>query len=535
MKLINLCLVALLLSINSAYASGTEFSEPIEIVSGEGWNKVLQTSNGNTLLFHFQLRKALLVKVFDKSRKEIASEKFLGKVIEIGDMDLSELHGIYEIGNEAVVFISQPVYNNNTLIALRFNTQTGKIIKEQTLLTSPNFKARNTYSVIRNISAGGYAVFCMKDLEANFEEKLRMVVFDDSHNKLKEVPVEINTKDYDFVEHVSTDAGSDGTYTVTLTCKKIIHYPDDIDRFFAVCHLPKESNVFSIVLTKLPANVAPYFSMYTHNDFSNKLNLFVVNAQTQYYRHGLNTRSQIVYTPMLLMYQKQNIAGMSYKAINHLMANKYLKDNTDSTRSIDPIPTRVYTNRYGLTTLISEENELNVIVKNAVTSHTMIGSIAVTLIDEAGNEVWSVVLPKKQFVRTPITIYDLYQRGTLAKLFRRYDASSDWIYQFLSYNSVMNTSGTCYIIHNDLHANKNKTIAEVADSMYSISNVNRFEKTNAICYRITKKREVTKFDLFGTSSKDVSYAAMIEGSDYNEQTQTYSSVVLHRLADKYVL
>ena len=529
-----LAVLSLLLCTNTVYADKVELSEAIDMPN-TGWNKVLQVSNGNTLLFHFEPRKSILVKVFDKDRKEVASEKFLGKTFDCGDLELSEFNGLYDINGEAALFFTQSILNNNTLMLLRFDAQTGKIIKEEALVRSPSFKARNTYSVVRNTVKGGYAVFCMKDLEANFKETLKLLVFDEKHTMAHEVPVPISMDDYDFVEHVSTQCGNDGSYVVTLTYKKIIHFPNDIDRFLALCYLPDGSTAFSSVATKLPANTAPYFSMYTYNDFGGMLNLFLVNAMTIYYKNGLQTLTREVYEPFMLMYNKADISSMKYTGISHKMANKYLQDQTgDTTTFIAPIPMTAYTNKYGMTTLISEENVLKLRIKNITTNRTLIGHIVVTTMNDMGEETWSVILPKKQFVENVLTSYDLHNREKSARLFRRADPNSDWLYQFVSHKSFMSPKGDCYVLYNDLPSNDHKNLASGVDSMYSNSADKNYESTNAIFYKITKKREVSKSNLCNTSENGFLYPAMIEAGNFNEQTQTYSTIVLERSGDGYI-
>lgn len=533
MNLRYLSLIAFMLCTFALQAANYELSNELDF-SKEGWNKVLQTSDGNTVLFHFEHNKSVLVKVFDSTRKEIASEKFMGKVIDLAQLEESELHGVYEFGSEAVIFISQFILNNHTLVALRFNTTTGKIIKEQKLVSSPSFKARNSYSVVRNTSAGGYAVFCMKDLEANFKETIQLLVFDENHNMTQEVPVTIDTKEYDFIEHVSTNVGEDGAYVVTLTCKKIIHFPDEIDRYLALCYLPKGAKLFNNVITKLPESFYPYYTMYTYNPFAEKLNLFLVNAQTLTYKYGLETRSEVIYNSVMLMYPAINLGSLSFETIAHKHANKYLQEETDTTQYIKPIPTRVYTNKYGLTTLISEENELKLKFQNQVTNRTLIGNVTITQINDEGKELWATILPKKQFVENALTVYDIHKRGTYTKLFRRYDPTSDWIYQFVSYKSIMKPNGDCYIIFNDLNSNRDNTISTGVDSMYSRSTTKNYENTNAVIYKVTRKREVTKENVFDTPDSTTNYAAMIEGSDYNETTQSFACVLLCREGNKYI-
>lgn len=314
MKIFNLLLLFLVVAFTNAGARNYELSEKIDI-SQVGWDKVLQVSNGNTFLFHFDARKPIVVKVFGPDRKEIASHRFIGKLVDVAALENSELHGIYEINGEAVIFISQAITNRNTLVALRFNTETGNLIKEQLLVTSPSFQRKNTYSLVRNTVNGGYAVFCMKDLVANPQETLNLLIFDDEHKMVRDIPVTIDMKEYDYTKHVSTSIGKDGGIAVFLDCIKIIHYPDDNDHFFTTCYLAPGDTAFSNVMTKLPKQIGPLYGTYTYNEFSKILNVFLVNATSIVRREGLRTLTEVIYTPFMLMYPKNNFADMKFSPI----------------------------------------------------------------------------------------------------------------------------------------------------------------------------------------------------------------------------
>ena len=100
-----LCIaVAIALFTNGQEATYT-MTEPLDI-SKAGWNKVLQMKNGNTMLFHFEPRKSILVKVFDKDHKEIATKKHPCDLIDINAFERSIFDGLVEINNEAVMLQS---------------------------------------------------------------------------------------------------------------------------------------------------------------------------------------------------------------------------------------------------------------------------------------------------------------------------------------------------------------------------------------------------------------------------------------------
>lgn len=67
-------IISLFSLVAQAQTTSFRISDPIDLPI-EGWNKTLLMHNGNTILFHFERRKPILVKVFDSTGKEIASSR----------------------------------------------------------------------------------------------------------------------------------------------------------------------------------------------------------------------------------------------------------------------------------------------------------------------------------------------------------------------------------------------------------------------------------------------------------------------------
>ncbi len=173
-----------------------EMSAPIDIPLA-GWNKVLQCSNGNTLLFHFEPRKGIIVKVFDASRKEIFSKKHICDLFDINIIDRSHLDGITEINGEAVIFATQQIENRETVLKLRFSTTNGNLIEENKFLQSESFKNNTRAFILRSASSEGYYVVC--SIPATEQGKKNYIIkqYSEQHQLLKEIPINIDSKDYD--------------------------------------------------------------------------------------------------------------------------------------------------------------------------------------------------------------------------------------------------------------------------------------------------------------------------------------------------
>lgn len=527
-----LFIIAFFAVLTNLHAQDYELSEQVNLPL-TGWNKVLQASNGNTLLFHLEARKPMTVKVFNKERKEIASVKYVGKVLDMQALERSELHGVYEINGEAVLFIGQAIYNKETLVRVCFNTETGKLTAEKPIIESQSFKKRLSFSLVRNKIHGGYAVFCMKDLVSNFTDDSFLEVFDEQHNIIRRVVYPTNRKEYDETHHVSTCIGNDGAVAVMFNCNKIINYPKISENSIVTCYLGHNDTTFTIMTTKLPQFVGTDYGMFSYDDFAKRLNVFMVGATTIVRNNGLQKIAKPIYSHFMLRYLKEDVSNMDYSAINYSLAAKQLTNMPDSNNPYRPMPMKVYTNKYGLNTLVSEDIKTNLVLNGVSTSHTYIGDVVVTQINEEGREIWSTILPKRQFIKNQLSHHSLRNRNHFTNFFRYYDPNSDWLYQFSSFNSYMTPDGNYYIIQNDHRNNFAPANPENLTPVSTYAQVG-FINTDAVYYKITKKREVTKHYVIEPPAT-ASYAAMLEGADFNEANATYSALFVENDGGKMIM
>lgn len=523
MKLLQ-TILGLLLFCSIAYSNDKVISEPIDIPL-TGWNKVLQLSNGNTILFHFEARKAIVTKMFNTEHKEISSHRYLGKHIAMPALERSEIHGIYQIGQEAVVFISQDINNRNTLVRLCFNIETGKINSEEIVIKSESFKKSLTFSLKKNNITGGYIVFCMIDLEANFKETLHLKSFDANHNLTKDNTIEFENDKYDYINHISTCIDDDGSIIVSFIAQKIINYPDVMENSIVLSFLPSDTSKPSYIITNLSSEYRPYYAQYTYNKHGRKINYFLLNALNGYIKNGLQKIPTVVYSSTFLRYNIEDFSDMKYQTFNHELAKTHMKSSDDSNATIRPVPINITTNKFGISTILSEDNIPNVLMEGKVSPYTYVGNIYVTQVNDQGKELWSTTIPKRQFLYNKLSTYSLHSRGTLKHLFRYNDPEQEWNNQFASFHSVSTDNHNRYIIYNDIA----DSLGSKTDSVFS------FSKTNAICYRIGRRRELHKEYLFDNDKKDESYACLLESSDYNAESDTYATLLMHRKDEEYTL
>jgi hypothetical protein len=186
------------------------------------------------------------------------------------------------------------------------------------------------------------------------------------------------------------------------------------------------------------------------------------------------------------------------------------------------IPVKMFTNSNGLTTIISQtcerhgELETNVLYDY----QDYLGDIIVTQTDDTGKEIWSTALPMAQYYKSNTAYLEEGQFCTGWQDQVMFGDLPEQVYnrQFLSFNTIC-IGKDIFIIVNDCNKNIRNTIYSKKDTVYG------FEKTNAFCYKIDRKKEVTKVCLYGDASDTKWFSNFIEGASFDEQRGVYASLV----------
>lgn len=522
-------LIAISVASIALHGQQTTFSEPIDLPL-TGWNKVLQTSNGNTVVFHLEPKKAIVVKIFNKDHQEVASESFIGKTIDHNLLEHSDIHGVYEIGGQAVIFLKQTVLAKETLMRLCFDTETGRIIEEEVVLASKSIAKELTFHLVHNPVSGGYAVFGMIDIGSNFKGKLYLHVFNDKHEEVQKIQIKKKTSGYDYLKHLNTSIDKKGNITISIVFRKIIKYPYIMDNDLVISHLAAGDTAFRTTETKLAKDAMPHYAMCAFDEFGHNLNYVYVDAFTADAKNGLDKSMYwIVYNSILLQYSFYDLGKMNFNMIKHQKILDMLGEatNRDSVSlTLVPIaPISFSTNKYGMSTLISEIIHEGFRLPQTGKIYANVGSIIITQINSSREEVWSTIIPKAQIAEGRLTGSVIKDRNVRKYLFREQKSYADWEQQFVSFFDTYSPRRNTFIIYNDSKKNIDAEYQYI-DTVYDCT------KAQGVLCTINRKKEVSRTLLYKQSDENKgTYSSMIESADYDEDKLIYCSLVLHQEGD----
>jgi len=549
-----------------------DISTPVGLPE-EGINKVLCMKNGYTMLFHFEINKPIIVKVFDTAHKRVANTNVSCDMLDLSMLSTSVFKGLFEVNGEAVLFFEQQNTGKHSLIRLRFNATNGMLVNETTIGKSRGLAKPMTFHVLRHKREEGYAVLYCQDAPQFKESQIHLSYYNKLHEVYRDMPLDPERKKYDYIAVVGAEAQPEGicicfglstmlvngTGTSTEATARYNHYLN-------IAYIPKDSTHAIQKTADLSTEIMPYYTNFTHNPFAGTINILMLSYRDALYRYGIEMRPTALVSSLLFKMDAQNLAG-NYSWLTNKLANKLLAEQKDTTAFFSGLPAMMTTNSNGLSTVVSESYERyintdnyarnpsfdtslsnrggllanyngglnsNPLVNTNVLSslnnntrdrlyETYLGSFCITQFDDDGKEIWGTVLPRTQYYKS---YRHYYKPADIAKRWQDQAMFNDLPpqiseRQFLSAN-VYNYRDNFYIIYNDCGKNMHNTIQSPGDTVYTSA------LSNVCYYRMNRKKEITKDYLLGEPLIKEYKSAFIEGADFDEQRGVYASLIRYK-------
>lgn len=515
MKLITLFAAILLYTIAGAQPSKIAYSNAIDIPA-TGYNKVLQVRNGNTLLFHFEPFKGIVVKVFDKSHQEIASQKHTCEIVDINTLNLADFKGLLDINGEAVLFIQQPYLSRMSLIRLRIDATTGKLLKEEVMERAPTFKNETIFYVQQFPGKDQYAVLHYKNLAFMPDEKIKISIWNGKNEKLREVAIgkpfpELTSMRYNGFKLEKNAAYASFSLYIQIA-------DGQFKQYLYSARLNENDTICALQNTEIDDRIPSYYSVFTPNDFTETENMMAMNMYTSQEKVGENKETAYFPVPYFFSYAKTDFSVSSTAVIDEDKIREKTVGMRDTMAPSAWIPLSMHTSKTGASSVFYEmQHDYFKHEKGKDFHQTYLGPVAVNILNDNGASIFSLVIPKKQVLYSLYTAEDLSRRNTTRHLFREM-AAEDHNSQFAS-TDVLPLKGSYHILVNDLVENFDK---KITDSLKAVVN---FDYSNAICYTLNRKRELTKSYLFGQPAAGEAKPCQLESAHYDETTGLYAVVM----------
>jgi len=526
-------LLVFFLSAIAAHAQVNSFdiSTPVDI-DPVGLNKVLCMKSGNTLLFHFEVGKPVMVRVFDTAHKRLAANEPYTSLLDLSTLRTFIFKGLYDIGGEAVMFIEQQNSGRHSLVRLRFNGDSGRLIEEKTMGKSKSLARPTKFFVMKNKQDESYAILYSKEVPQFRSCDLRVLYYNARHESYKEVPLVFNRKQFDYLDVTSAEALPTGI-CISLGLSKLevngtgmrLENAPVYGHHLGIFFIHKDSIRPAARFVDVTADVFPYYANATYNPFANSINLLLLSYRELVFQYGIELRPTALMGNLFFKVDGDNMAT-DYTWLTNKMANASLKQQTDTSHFFKGLPLKLLTSASGLSTVVSESfsRYRNVETKaRADVFESYFGDICVTQFDDNGRELWGAILPKSQYYKSYRHYYTAYE---LSKRWQQQEMMTDLppqVYnrQFVSCNTY-SLGSDIYIVYNDYSKNLHNSNEEPGDTVFT------FDHTNTCYYKIDKKKVVTKHYMFGAPMAKEYKTSFIEGADFDEERGVYASLIQYK-------
>jgi len=514
-KLITLFTAILLYTSANAQAFKVTYSDPIDIPA-TGYNKVLQLRNGNTLLFHLEPYKGIVVKVFDPSHKEIASQKHTCEIIDINTLNQADFKGLFDIGGEAVLFIQQPYLSRMSLMRLRIDATTGKLLKEEIVERAPTFKNETIFYVQQFPQKDRYAILHYKNQAFMPDEKIKISIWNDKNEKLREVAIDKPFPELSAMRYNGFNVEKSAVYASFSLYIQIAN--GQFKQYLYTAKLNENDSICSLQNTEVDDRIPSYFSVFTPNEFAETENMMAMNMYASEEKVGEHKETAYFPVPYFFSFAKTDFSVASTSVIDEDKIREKTIGMRDTMTPSAWIPLGMHTSKTGASSVFYEmQHDYFKHEKGKDFHETYLGHLAVNVLNDNGASIFTAVIPKKQLLYSLYTAEDLSRRQNSRHLFRE-PAAEDHNSQFGSFE-VLPVKGNYHILFNDLAENFDK---KITDSLKAVTN---FDYSNAVCYTINRKRELTKSYLFGQPAAGEARACQLESANYNESVSSYAVVM----------
>ncbi|MBS0029641.1 hypothetical protein [Chitinophaga hostae] len=504
-----------------AVTLGPDFSEP-----ADGWDKLLQLRNGNTLYLHFGKKEGLLVTVYNPQHELTVADTVHTQQWNSADLESTEIDGIYEINGQPVIFLQQLVKYIPVLYRLVLDPETGKLLREDKLGEIPTVQHR---SVFADDNLASHDIFVEKDPASDYyavaffsgaaiqkndsvHERIQVLHFSPAHEQVNKAWFYLPDTSYSYFSYISMAVqGKERVYlaTVGFNAKQ------------------KDDDAGPKVLFSL---LSPDSATFAHR----VLDYTAGAGNVAGYIQATPAMEQVRLLLYLPAHQKEGGTGIMMNTF--LAANGKLKKHVqlsfpELTRNVllnlgykeeyKGTPQRLVLNEDGSSTLLLENLSFFKQGNSQVNKlHTNLGDIGIAVLDTAGRENTTMAVSKYQVVTGVCEPFQLQRRAKSEWVFRNKIAALN-TNTYLSYDYIPGAD-LSFVLFNDYlqyldtggQDKVRKPLKFAADA-------------NFVCYRFYKGKMERLF-LFGMPEVTKGYACMMGATDYLPQSRQYATILISR-------
>lgn len=493
-------------------------------VPSDGWDKLLQLQNGNTLYLHFGKKGGVITTMYNKEREITAQDTLREGQCQPGNLETAELDGIYEINGQPVVFLQQLINEQPVLFRLLLDAQTGKLLQEDQLAMLPTIRHKSVFVqnnlashdcyVEKDPASGYYAVATftgspVRPEDTTARERIHVMHFSPRHELLRQAYYYLPDTAFTYFSYIAmTVQGADKLYLATVGFNQ---------------RRKGEEPVSKVIFSALGADSATFahrFMPYSSNfgEVSGNIQYVPALQRLQFLLYATGSKSISTPAAYLNFMQPDSATLDHYRLLSWPKLNAYTQQNMGYKTDFTGTPQQLHLQRDGSNTLLLE-NLSHFAQGNSEISrlHTNMGDIGMVKMDTSGTENTALALPKWQVITGRCEPFYQHRRTKGEWVFRNKIAALN-TNTFLSYDFVDAPHGLFFFFNDYLQylegggEQRRKPLKFMTDA-------------NFVCYRYAYDKWERTFP-FGIPAADKNYYCMLGAGTYDTEKRIYATVMI---------
>lgn len=517
-RIIFLSLLLLLAGITKAQfkqiAEGPVFKEPVE-----GYGKILQLKNGNTMFINITTKKSIDIRLYNNEHKEIVVTS--DDLNEVGKLKHSSIEGVFEISGNVVIFISEVDSRTPVLYRVIIDGKTGTLKQEGKIgeLNKLGFGAGYAmvwgnvpppdFYIRKDPNSDNYAIAMFNSFESERSKRIEIVVYGADNREIRRA------------YYISPEE----KYKYLVYLDMAVIGPDKV----AVLAYGYNTNhsggkASELILANLDKG-APSVS-FTELNFSKDL---IVHSGVVRYNPVMKILALVAATKT----REKDKGYVPYFALIDPFKQKLLRADPispsdkliefDKKEKFEGLPQNLFINDNGSFTIVYEEMEVSTYTSGQFGSSTStgLGRVAVVNYSKTGEPVNEYLARKSQILySTSLGPFYLSQR----------EGTAQWLFSGNQYKSFtyINGKDKSFLLFNDTERNND---SQEAGKLVTVSGVSG---SDGFYYPLSGSAIVPKRAyLFGQPEKKRDHnLALFSVSDYDRNNNIYAVLKLENESGK---
>jgi len=493
-------------------AEGPVFKEPVE-----GFAKILQLKNGNTMFINITKKKSIDIRIYDTDHREIAVTT--DELNEVGKLKNSHIEGLFEIKGNVVIFIGEMESRTPTLYRVIIDGNGN--LKEESKIAELNklgFGAGYAmffgdvplpdFYIRKDPDSDNYAIAMFNSFESERSKRIEIVVYGADNKEVRRAYYASPQEKYKYLVYLDMAVIGPDKVSVLAYAYNTNHSGG------------KASELILANLDKGASSVT-----FTELNFSK--DLFIPNGLVRY-----NPVMKVLTLVAITKVKPKDKGFTPYLAYVDPFKQQLLRADPispsdkvtdfDKKDKFDGLPQNLFINDDGTITIVYEEMVVSTVSgQYGSSTSTGLGRVAVVNYSKTGEPINEFLIRKSQILySTALGPFYLSER----------EGTAQWLFSGNQYKSFayINGKNKSYIIFNDTERNN--------DSQESgkLVTVNGVSASDGFYYPLEGGSVVPKrYFMFGQPEKKKDHnLALFSVSDYNRNTNVYAVLKLENESGK---